>query len=346
MKRRNIIKKILLFVIFLNLYIPINAYATSDTTGPELTLSSVQFTKGEIGINEYNTLKAYLTDPSGVTSVSYYTNKGASSFLSEDNEHFTGYFKGERFGRVQLEAIIATDGSGNSSCYVNEQNREKYADRERTCDFYTVDFSNLYFDVVGNYEDDTTGPELTLSSVQFTKGEIGINEYNTLKAYLTDPSGVTSVSYYTNKGASSFLSEDNEHFTGYFKGERFGRVQLEAIIATDGSGNSSCYVNEQNREKYADRERTCDFYTVDFSNLYFDVVKEGLENILVLPTGLNAIGSEAFHNLPNVNAVQISASVSTIAEDAFDSNIVIIAPQNSYAINWAQNHGFEYIIIN
>ena len=66
-------------------------------------------------------------------------------------------------------------------------------------------------------------------------------------------------------------------------------------------------------------------------------------NILAFPTNLTSIESQAFTDLPNVGGIRIPATVTSIANDAFDEGIEIIAPAGSYAITWAQNHGFEYL---
>ena len=65
-----------------------------------------------------------------------------------------------------------------------------------------------------------------------------------------------------------------------------------------------------------------------------------ITNILTLPASLTTIESEAFTGLGNVDAVSIPATVTSIAEDAFDAGIVIIAPAGSYAETWANDHGF------
>jgi len=64
-------------------------------------------------------------------------------------------------------------------------------------------------------------------------------------------------------------------------------------------------------------------------------------NILTLPENLTRIESEAFANLPDIDALRIPAGVTYIAEDAFaGSNIVIYAPAGSPAVRWAVEHGF------
>ena len=74
-------------------------------------------------------------------------------------------------------------------------------------------------------------------------------------------------------------------------------------------------------------------------------VTKDFENMLTLPSQLTEIGSEAFADLPTVEAVRIPASVASISDDAFSgSNIIILAPSGSYAITWAQEHSFDYII--
>lgn len=62
--------------------------------------------------------------------------------------------------------------------------------------------------------------------------------------------------------------------------------------------------------------------------------------VLTLPASLTVIESEAFAGLANVDAVSIPATVTSIADGAFDAGIVIIAPAGSYAESWANDHGF------
>ena len=49
-------------------------------------------------------------------------------------------------------------------------------------------------------------------------------------------------------------------------------------------------------------------------------------NILAFPTNLTSIASQAFTDLPNVGGIRIPATVTSIANDAFDEGIEIIAP--------------------
>ena len=64
------------------------------------------------------------------------------------------------------------------------------------------------------------------------------------------------------------------------------------------------------------------------------------DNVLTLPAALTAIESEAFAGLAGVDAVSIPATVTSIADDAFDAGIVIITLAGSYAETWANDHGF------
>ena len=58
------------------------------------------------------------------------------------------------------------------------------------------------------------------------------------------------------------------------------------------------------------------------------------------------IEEEAFSELISAHAVYIPNSVSFIAANAFEnSNIIIAAPEGSYALEWAQEKGFEYIAV-
>jgi len=48
------------------------------------------------------------------------------------------------------------------------------------------------------------------------------------------------------------------------------------------------------------------------------------QNVLTLPSSLTTIESEAFKDLPNVDAIRIPASVTGIAADAFDSSVILL----------------------
>ena len=66
---------------------------------------------------------------------------------------------------------------------------------------------------------------------------------------------------------------------------------------------------------------------------------------LVLPAQTRTVGEEAFAGLRSAEAVYLSETVSSIAADTFDHGIIIAAPEGSYALEWAQEKGFEYIAV-
>lgn len=68
-----------------------------------------------------------------------------------------------------------------------------------------------------------------------------------------------------------------------------------------------------------------------------------IRNILTLPADLSTIESEAFANLNEADAVRIPDGEISIADDAFDADVVIIAPAGSRAIDWAIEHDRDYI---
>lgn len=68
------------------------------------------------------------------------------------------------------------------------------------------------------------------------------------------------------------------------------------------------------------------------------------QQLLTLPSHLTEIGPEAFAYLPSVKAVRIPTSVTSIADDAFSgSDVIILAPEDSYAVQWAKEHGIDWI---
>ena len=66
---------------------------------------------------------------------------------------------------------------------------------------------------------------------------------------------------------------------------------------------------------------------------------------LVLPAQTRTVGEEAFAGLRSAEAVYLPETVSFIAADAFDHSMIIAAPEGSYALEWAQKKGFEYIAV-
>ena len=65
--------------------------------------------------------------------------------------------------------------------------------------------------------------------------------------------------------------------------------------------------------------------------------------ILELPGDLKTIEAQAFLNLESAEAVRIPDGVTSIADDAFDKDMVIIAPAGSFAITWAEANNMAYI---
>ena len=66
-------------------------------------------------------------------------------------------------------------------------------------------------------------------------------------------------------------------------------------------------------------------------------------NTVNIPVDTVRIESEAFKNLPEIEAVRLPGNLTDIADDAFDKNILIYAPASSDAANWARSHGFMVV---
>ena len=69
----------------------------------------------------------------------------------------------------------------------------------------------------------------------------------------------------------------------------------------------------------------------------------GFESFQV-PAGTTSIGARAFANCPNLRKVVISSANVTIADDAFAgcTDLLIVAPKNSTAHQYAKAHGLEF----
>ncbi len=107
-------------------------------------------------------------------------------------------------------------------------------------------------------------------------------------------------------------------------------IDQQGIIHTLKPGTVTIYATAANDENIS-------------ASVKLSVIRD-FQYILNLPSHLTEIGSEAFADLPAIEAVRIPASVTSIADDAFArSDILILAPEGSYAIQWAQDHGIEWI---
>lgn len=78
------------------------------------------------------------------------------------------------------------------------------------------------------------------------------------------------------------------------------------------------------------------------------VEEEAFANVgaaaVILPEGCQRIESRAFAD-SSVTSIKIPASVTSIADDAFAGCAVTIsAPEDSFAMNWAKEHGVPYIV--
>ena len=68
--------------------------------------------------------------------------------------------------------------------------------------------------------------------------------------------------------------------------------------------------------------------------------------VIICPTGCTTIESLAFSDCPNLRTVVISATTTSIANDAFsgsDSDLTIQTPSGSYAETYAISHGYNVI---
>lgn len=145
-------------------------------------------------------------------------------------------------------------------------------------------------------------------------------------------------------------------------------VQAGAVIGVDNIGSQTFWFCTNMTDVYIDTSVTRigeDAFhgCTSLTNVYYDGTPEmweaieieagntslkmayyGLHNILTLPAGLQVIESEAFAELTNADAIRIPASVTDIAEDAFNgTSAVILAPAGSYAAQWAADRGLEVI---
>lgn len=80
----------------------------------------------------------------------------------------------------------------------------------------------------------------------------------------------------------------------------------------------------------------------EYSDTCTIIVRE--PNILIVPADVSVIENEAFKELPGIDAIKLPGNLAEIAEDAFDNDVIIIAPAMSKTVEWARTHGFEVIV--
>ena len=128
--------------------------------------------------------------------------------------------------------------------------------------------------------------------------------------------------------------------------DRHGLVTLlapgNAIITATAMGNekitATCELTVRGREDVQLMLPAC----------LLVVEEEAFANVgavtVILPEGCQRIESRAFAD-SCVTSIKIPASVSSIADDAFAGCAVTIsAPEDSFAMNWAKEHGVPYIV--
>ena len=86
----------------------------------------------------------------------------------------------------------------------------------------------------------------------------------------------------------------------------------------------------------------------DWNGIFIDNANDPLQNAaihyrpmvnLILPDKLIIIESGAFTGIPEGTVVFIPETVAVIADDAFDSNVILTAPEGSFAAQWAEERG-------
>ena len=76
----------------------------------------------------------------------------------------------------------------------------------------------------------------------------------------------------------------------------------------------------------------------------FEITSSHTDPDIILPADLTTIESEAFANLDSTVSILVPETVIFIADDAFaDSDVIIIAPAGSYAIQWAEANNVAYV---
>ena len=97
---------------------------------------------------------------------------------------------------------------------------------------------------------------------------------------------------------------------------------------------------------------------IDFSKMKVLNLPTGLNNIeedafmsiacqaVVIPDGCFSIGAKAFANCSELVYVKMTTNVTCISPDAFDEDVILIVEEESYALTWAIENGFAYVIGN
>ena len=118
------------------------------------------------------------------------------------------------------------------------------------------------------------------------------------------------------------------------KGFYTGSEEVRFNIVCHHSWTKWQFVEVPSAEESGKKERTCEIC----GEKEEESIPE-LEAVLTLPANLTKIESEAFSGLTSVDAVRVPETVVEIADDAFEgSDIIIIAPEGSYVLQWAEDN--------
>ncbi len=192
---------------------------TADVEGPAIT--DVSWSPTTPGENEPVSVSAKVTDPSGVASVRllYRTDTAWTEvpMTPTGGDYYEGTIPGQPAGTTVHFKIIANDTWGN------EAETEEYS--------YTV----------GAPPGDTVGPSIT--DITISPSEPGPGEDVTVKAKITDPSGVAKaiLSYSTDGGQTwtnvSMTPVGGDYYQATIPGQPKGTTVVYMIMAQDGAGN-------------------------------------------------------------------------------------------------------------
>ena len=145
--------------------------------------------------------------------------------------------------------------------------------------------------------------------------------------------------YYSDPYGSLYYSQKNRPTAFYWDGDRYALSK-----SLFHSGRSSNMELVRCPESFP-HER----YDIPYDVLYIGSgAFSGCKNIKYVScsTSLKEIGDHAFIGCDNLKYIEIPAMLKSIGESAFESDTVILCYDGSYAMNYAIENGYSYLLID
>ena len=137
------------------------------------------------------------------------------------------------------------------------------------------------------------------------------------------PASVTTV------GDAALYACSSLQTVGFYLSDRAATMTIGDLFRDEAPAGLVICTYRKTAPDFWCREQDC-------TRSYYDL------RILELPADLTTIESQAFVDLPQADAIRIPAGVASIAPDAFDQDILLLVPEASDWVQWAESNGYDY----